>query len=209
MILSASALTSRIILADLGSTCNVLPFTGYLTSPDDWDQYFTVWIIQILVATTDQFVVEQDNGNFAHSLQIIQITRSLRTVVMDLSQKQLAEDTCLRTSLLVTVIMRAGVPTHLNSRASPRTRACNILYSHFLNSSTPACSLCRDSLQRYRFHPANSTSTFQFKKRSNHDCRQAFWNTHKLFTIIGTIIPNTSWISTALPMYKIVAPEQF
>ena len=52
----------KIILADLGSTCNVLLSPAVLTLLVDWDQYFTVLIIQSLVVTPARFVREQDTG---------------------------------------------------------------------------------------------------------------------------------------------------
>ena len=52
----------KIILADLGSTCNVLHSPAVLTLLIDWDQYFTVLVIQSLVVTPAQFFGEQDTG---------------------------------------------------------------------------------------------------------------------------------------------------
>ena len=66
----------KIILSDLGSTCNVLLSPAALTLLVDWDQCFTVLFIQSLVVTPAQFLREQDTGDLAHSFQIIQTTRS-------------------------------------------------------------------------------------------------------------------------------------
>ena len=52
----------KIILADLGSTCNVLLSPAALTLLIDWDQYFTVLFIQSLVVTPAQFFREQNTG---------------------------------------------------------------------------------------------------------------------------------------------------
>ena len=52
----------KIILADLGSTYNVLLSPAVLTLLVDWDQYFTVLFIQSLVVTPAQFFREQDTG---------------------------------------------------------------------------------------------------------------------------------------------------
>ena len=52
----------KIILADLGSTCNVLLSPVALTLHVDWDQCFTVLFLQSLVITPAQFIVEQDTG---------------------------------------------------------------------------------------------------------------------------------------------------
>ena len=52
----------KIILADLGSTYNVLLSPAVLMLLVDWDQYFTVLITQSLVVTPVQFFREQDTG---------------------------------------------------------------------------------------------------------------------------------------------------
>ena len=52
----------KIILSDLGSTCNVMLSPAVLMLLVDWDQYFTVLTTQSLVITPAQFLREQDTG---------------------------------------------------------------------------------------------------------------------------------------------------
>ena len=57
----------KIILSDLGSTCNVLLSPAVLTLLVDWDHYFTVLITQSLVVTLAQFVTRTLHWDLAHS----------------------------------------------------------------------------------------------------------------------------------------------
>ena len=66
----------KIILADLGSTCNVLLSPAVLTLLVDWDQYFTVLIIQSLCCHACSVRQRTGHRDLAHSFQIIQTTRS-------------------------------------------------------------------------------------------------------------------------------------
>ena len=81
----------KIILADLGSTCNVLLSPAVLTLLVDWDQYFTVFIIQSLVVTPAQFGREQDTGisHIPHSLDLRLIGLILVSEILCLGLRQL------------------------------------------------------------------------------------------------------------------------
>ena len=87
----------KIILADLGSTCNVLLSPAVLTLLVDWDQYFTVLFFQSLVATPAQFVREQDTRishihfrlSKPHSLDLRLIGLILISEILCLGPRQL------------------------------------------------------------------------------------------------------------------------
>ena len=81
----------KVILADLGSTCNVLLSPAVLTLFVDWDQYFTVLIIQSLVVTPAQFFREQDTGisHIPHDLDLRLIGFILISEILCLGLRQL------------------------------------------------------------------------------------------------------------------------
>ena len=81
----------KIILSDLGSTCNVVLSPAALTLLADWDQYFTVLITQSLVVTPAQFVREQDRGisHIPHDLDLRLVDLILISEILCLGLRQL------------------------------------------------------------------------------------------------------------------------
>ena len=82
----------KIILSDLGSTCNVLLSPAVLTLLVDWDQYFTVLITQSLVVTPAQFVGEQDTriSHIPHDLDLRLVGLILISEIICLGLRQLS-----------------------------------------------------------------------------------------------------------------------
>ena len=82
----------KIILSDLGSTCNVLLSPAVLTLLVDWDQYITVLITQSLVVTPAQFFIEQDTGisHIPYDLDLRLIGLILISEILCLGLRQLS-----------------------------------------------------------------------------------------------------------------------
>ena len=113
----------KIILADLGSTCNVLLSPAVLTLLVDWDQYFTVLIIQSLVVTPARFVREEDTGishisfrlSKPHGLDLRLVGLIFVSEILYLGLRQLP----FWSVLMITV---STCPGQIRSSSSPRLR---------------------------------------------------------------------------------------